>query len=304
MPATTFEQTRQNVARQLVDQDLHASLLLGGAFLVTALILAFTVDSARQFEPLTMLLLVAGYAVASRVDFEIGTGYASPTQLVLVPMFVLLPVPFAPLFVLAGLLLGGIPEYARGRVPASRSLLRLVNPWHAVGPALILLAAGRASSKNPSRRVGIFSATPAPAVSHPRVWTLSAAMGYVARVTLALARRFIEAVDARDFEAAERCLHPDVETVTPRGTVRGVVAWRQVLEKATTGYENVNVERTEPEFEEIDGDVLARTHEVGRWRETEEVAYERDFAVRLTFDGDKIIRNVVLPGGASPSGNT
>lgn len=136
------------------------------------------------------------------------------------------------------------------------------------------------------------------------MWTLSAAKGYLARVSLALARRFIEAVGERDFEAAERYLDPDVETVTPRGTVRGVVAWRQVLEKAATGYEHVNVERTEPEFEEIDGDVLARTHEVARWRQTAEVAYERDFAVRLTFDGDKIIRNVVLPGGASPSGDT
>jgi hypothetical protein len=128
-------------------------------------------------------------------------------------------------------------------------------------------------------------------------------MGYLARVTLALARQFMEAIDARDLDAAERYLHPDVETVTPRGTVRGVLAWRQVLEKAT-GYENVSVERREPEFEEIDGDFLARTHEVARWRETAEVAYERDFAVQLTFDGDKIIRNVVLPGGASPSGDT
>src|SRR5918999_2361356 len=137
-----IEQTRQNVARRLVDRDLHASLLLGVAFLVTALILAFTVASARSFDPLTILLLVAGYAVASRVDFEIGTGYACPTQLVLVPMLVLLPVAFVPLFVMAGLLLGGVPDYARGRVPVGRSLLRLVNSWHAVGPALILFAAG------------------------------------------------------------------------------------------------------------------------------------------------------------------
>jgi Domain of unknown function (DUF4440) len=129
-------------------------------------------------------------------------------------------------------------------------------------------------------------------------------MGYLPPVTLALARRFIEAVGARDFEAAERYLHPDVETVTPRGTTRGVAAWRHVLEKATIGHEHVDVERTEPEFEEIDSDVLARTHEVGRWRETAEVAYERDFAVRLTFEGDKIVTNVALPGGASPAGDT
>jgi hypothetical protein len=118
-------------------------------------------------------------------------------------------------------------------------------------------------------------------------------------VTLALARRFIEAVGARDSEAAERYLDPNVVTVTPRGTTRGVAAWWQVIEKAT-GYEHVDVEPAEPEFEEIESDVLARTHEVYRWRETGEVAYERD----LTFEGDRITKNVVMPGGASPSVDT
>jgi HD-GYP domain-containing protein (c-di-GMP phosphodiesterase class II) len=140
-----IEQTRQNVVHGLADRDLYASLLLGTAFLVTALALALTVGSERASDPLTIALLIAGYAVASRVDFEIGTGYAVPTQLVLVPMLVLLPTPWVPLFVLAGLLLGGLPEYARGHVPLERSLLRLVNSWHAVGPTLVLIAAGEPS---------------------------------------------------------------------------------------------------------------------------------------------------------------
>jgi hypothetical protein len=46
--------------------------------------------------------------------------------------------------------------------------------------------------------------------------------------------------------------------------------------------------------------VIARTHEVARWRESGEVAYEREFAVRLTLDDEKIVRVVVMPGG-SPS---
>ena len=75
-----IEQTRQNVVRRLADRDLHASLLLGAAFLATALFLAFTVESARTSDPLTIFLLIAAYAVASRVDFEIGTGYAVPTS--------------------------------------------------------------------------------------------------------------------------------------------------------------------------------------------------------------------------------
>jgi HD-GYP domain-containing protein (c-di-GMP phosphodiesterase class II) len=57
-------------------------------------------------------------------------------------MLALLPVTYVPLCVLAGLLLGGLPDYVRGRVPVDRSLLRFVNSWHAVGPALVLILAG------------------------------------------------------------------------------------------------------------------------------------------------------------------
>jgi ketosteroid isomerase-like protein len=115
-------------------------------------------------------------------------------------------------------------------------------------------------------------------------------------VEFARARRFIEAVVAHDFEAAEELLDPDVETVTPRGSLRGIAACRQVLEKAS-GDEQFAMEQAVPEFEEVEGDVVARTHEVARWRETGEVAYERDFAVRLTFDDQRIVRIVVMPGG-------
>jgi ketosteroid isomerase-like protein len=119
-------------------------------------------------------------------------------------------------------------------------------------------------------------------------------------VKLARARQFIEAVAAHDLEAAEELLDPDVETVTPRGTLRGIAACRQVLQKAS-GDEQFAMEQAEPEFEDIEGDVIARTHEIARWRETGEVAYERDFAVRLTLDDEGIVRIVVMPEGAPPS---
>jgi ribonuclease D len=72
-----------------------------------------------------------------------------------------------------------------------------------------------------------------------------------------------------------------------------------VLQKAG-GDEQFAMEQTEPELEEIEDDVLARTHEVARWRETGEIAYERDFALRLTLDDERIVRIVVMPGGALP----
>jgi ketosteroid isomerase-like protein len=120
-------------------------------------------------------------------------------------------------------------------------------------------------------------------------------------VKVARARQFIEAVTAHDLEAAEELLDPEVETVTPRGTVRGIAACRQVLQKAI-GDEQFALEQGEPEFEDIEGDVIARTHEIARWRETGEVAYERDFAVRLTLDDERIVRIVVMPGGAPLAG--
>ena len=118
-------------------------------------------------------------------------------------------------------------------------------------------------------------------------------------MTSGRARLFVQAVVAHDLDAAEKLLDPDVETVTPRGTLRGIAACRQVLQKAG-GDEQFAVEQTEPVFEEIEGEIVSRTHEVARWRETGEIAYERDFALRLTLGDERIVRIVVIPGGAPP----
>ena len=117
-------------------------------------------------------------------------------------------------------------------------------------------------------------------------------------MTIARARQFLNAVVAHDFKAAEELLDPDVETVTPRGPLRGIRACQQVLQKAS-GDEQFELKQAEPEFEEIDGDVIARTHEIAHWRETGEVAYERDFAVRLTLEDNRVVRIVVMPGKAN-----
>jgi len=127
--------------------------------------------------------------------------------------------------------------------------------------------------------------------------------GQVAPVKYARARQFVEAVAAHDLEAAEELLDSDVETVTPRGTIHGIAACRQVLQKAS-GDEQFAMEQAEPEFEDIEGDVIARTHEIARWRETGEVAYEREFALRLTLDDQRIVRIVVMPGSAPSQVNS
>src|SRR5438094_9149218 len=158
-----IERSRELAARPLGDRDRLASVLLGGSFLAASVALAALAHSSRAAGLATVVVFVASYALASRIDFEIGTGSAVPTQLVLVPMLALLPVQYVPLCVLAGLLLGGLPEYARGRVPLDRSVLRFVNSWHALGPALVLVAAGQ----------------PAPTLRHVPIYALALAAQFV-----------------------------------------------------------------------------------------------------------------------------
>ena len=129
--------SRRPPRRELIAEGMAALL-----FLACAVPLAVTATGGHSSSPWLAALLVVLYAIVSRIEFPIGAGYVVPSYLVLVPMLVLLPVPYVPLFVLAGLLLGGLPDYLRGRVPLDRSLLRFVNSWHAIGPAIVLVAAG------------------------------------------------------------------------------------------------------------------------------------------------------------------
>src|SRR5437762_1672934 len=92
-----IEESRNRAASRLGGRDRLASLLLGSLFAATATALALFAATDRSPAAWTIGLLVASYAVASRIDFEIGTGYAVPTQLLLIPMLVLLPVRIVPL---------------------------------------------------------------------------------------------------------------------------------------------------------------------------------------------------------------
>src|SRR6185437_15202579 len=75
------------------------SALLGGAFLIVAVVLAFTAGAGRAPGPIDVGVLVLAFAALANVEFEIGTGAAIPTQLVFVPMLFLLPLGWVPLAV-------------------------------------------------------------------------------------------------------------------------------------------------------------------------------------------------------------
>jgi HD-GYP domain-containing protein (c-di-GMP phosphodiesterase class II) len=141
------EAVRKTTSERLSNRSRRASLTVAVLFVGSVAALALLVHSHRSPSLLTIAALVVTYALASRVEFEVRTGFALPTELVLVPMLFLLPLGYVPLFVLLGLLLAGAPELLRRRVPLSRALLVVPNSWHAVAPAAVLALAGESPAR-------------------------------------------------------------------------------------------------------------------------------------------------------------
>src|SRR5919201_2187032 len=119
--------------------------LFGGGFLAAAFAVAFALSSARAVSPLVAAGLVAAYALAFRLDFEVGAGSAVPTQLVLVPMLFVLPLGAVPLAVAGGILLASLVDVVHGRIELGRLLPWLGNGLHAFGPAVVLAVAGESA---------------------------------------------------------------------------------------------------------------------------------------------------------------
>jgi putative nucleotidyltransferase with HDIG domain len=117
------------------------TVLLAGLFLVVAV--AFLLLPGQRPVSLGALAVsIACYALASRVQFEFAGGFALPTESVFVVMWFLVPAHLLPLAVCAALVLAAAPEIARGRMPVDRLALSVVSSWFAIGPALVLSAAG------------------------------------------------------------------------------------------------------------------------------------------------------------------
>ena len=137
-----IEDSRERGQHRLGSRSLWSAIVFGAGFIAAATALAVVVPTHRSPSPLIVVLLVLAYAITWRVKFEVGTGFALPTQLVLVPMLFVLPLGWVPFAVAAGLLAGGSVEYVTRRTPADHALTVLPGSWHAVGPVLILAAAG------------------------------------------------------------------------------------------------------------------------------------------------------------------
>jgi hypothetical protein len=137
-----FALGRDRSRRRSHGRERTVELVAGLAFLVVAAAMAALLPATRSLDPWTLAILVAAYAITCRAKFDIADGYTAPTELVLVPMLFLLPTPAVPLVVCLGAALGRVPDYLTGRTSIHRSVHLFADCWHAVGPALVLVALG------------------------------------------------------------------------------------------------------------------------------------------------------------------
>jgi HD-GYP domain-containing protein (c-di-GMP phosphodiesterase class II) len=130
----------RNVA--LERREKRAEVSLAFVTFAASVLLAAFAPRNRAFDPALAAALVLALAVAYRVRFHDGAGYAIPTQLVLVPMLLLLPPATVPLLVAAGMTLSNVERALRGDLHTQRVALSLGDAAHAVGPAFVLALAG------------------------------------------------------------------------------------------------------------------------------------------------------------------
>jgi len=127
---------------KLERSEFLGTLLFEAGFVVAAVALAVLAEPARHFSLPLALAFVAAYIVADRIEFSTGAGYAVPSQLVFVPMLLLLPTPFVPLLVAAAMVASVLYDAVRRGTAPGHSALAVSDAWFALGPAVVLVAFG------------------------------------------------------------------------------------------------------------------------------------------------------------------
>src|SRR5438270_12002899 len=97
----TLAETRVRKWQRLGGRDLWSSVCIGGAFVVAAGAILALLPAHRPALPWPIAVLATAYALASRVEFAVGSGFAIPTALVFVPMLFVLPLRLVPICVAA-----------------------------------------------------------------------------------------------------------------------------------------------------------------------------------------------------------
>src|SRR3712207_529179 len=119
-----LEESLERQQRALDRRERIGNAFFAARFLAVAVAMAVLLDAERTFSPWLAGAFVVALAAVARVELWGGTCYFVPTQIVVVPMLLLLPTPPVPLLVATGLVLARASQALHRRVPAGRSVLR------------------------------------------------------------------------------------------------------------------------------------------------------------------------------------
>jgi HD-GYP domain-containing protein (c-di-GMP phosphodiesterase class II) len=139
------EQSRARQPRSFDARERTSRWISAVGFVAVGIVVAVAVPSERPLSLALAATSVLLYALAYRVEFEVGSGTAVAAQLALVPMLLLLPVPLVPLIVALGAVIARVPRVISGEVHAERLTAPIASSWYVFGPAIVLMAAGEPS---------------------------------------------------------------------------------------------------------------------------------------------------------------
>src|SRR5688572_5900293 len=137
-----LEESLERRQRGLDRRERVGNVALAGAFVAVATLIALLFETGQAFSPALALLFVAAYAIVGLVEVWGDTGNAVPSQIVFVPMLLLLPTPLVPLLVAAATVLTAAVRSLRGGAALGRSGLAIADAWFSVAPALVLIVLG------------------------------------------------------------------------------------------------------------------------------------------------------------------
>jgi HD-GYP domain-containing protein (c-di-GMP phosphodiesterase class II) len=153
------------------------------AFLGVVGLLGATLPHEAPHSLAVLALPVLLYALGTRCLFEVSNGFAVPTQIVLIPILFLAPLPLAPLVIALGYLLGRLPDFLLKRAHVDRWIHCFGHAWAVVPPVVI---------------IGLFAPGP-PSIHHIGVYAVAVAGQFIVGVAeMVLGDQFLTGTPARE----------------------------------------------------------------------------------------------------------
>jgi putative nucleotidyltransferase with HDIG domain len=203
-----YEETLERRRSKSDRRELLGAIVLSTGFTAAAVALALLATPARDLNPLLALAFAAAYALAVRIEFTTGAHFAVPTQLVFVPMLLLLPTPLVPLILALANAAMAAYDMRRG-LSAGRLLFSPADAMFALAPAVVLVV-GDAQT---------------PGWQHLPVYlvALAAQLGFE-RLDYVLRGRFFHGMRAREVVAEMRLTNRVDVLLAPIGLLAAIAA--------------------------------------------------------------------------------